>query len=351
MLVRTLWFICAPKAQKHSSGSALKSSNLDMDLLPGYMNDTNLKEELKNCHHFLFDSELEKRRLSVFNVAISSCNISFLNKKWIMRSVNSNAQPNSTLNSDLFWKTLEKDRVDKFMHTKALHFWRYQIFRVPKMIWQTWNKVLKIDVADHSKRERAKTKRNFYKVTKVTSFASLLRSIPLRCKDAVLLELLLKNYTTKWLPFEKKTRKAYKDNLCLFRAVAHALYGNDLLEDETAGICSFVPSRALKEVSQKSQVLKWTKFQKLKIICGSKLFCKSSKQLTDNSIVEVFANMTKMSSFYGTVITFATSATPTKSSKLSDAGVVTLVFAKIGNQGTHLVNCSDCEKNVYTKNV
>ena len=54
------------------------------------------------------------------------------------------------------------------------------------------------------------------------------------CKDAVLPETLLKNHTVNCLTFEKYTRKPYTDNLCLFRALALHLHGNDRLEEETS---------------------------------------------------------------------------------------------------------------------
>ena len=54
------------------------------------------------------------------------------------------------------------------------------------------------------------------------------------CKDAVQLESLLKNHTINCLIFEKNTRKPYNDNLCLVRAVALHLSGNERLEEESS---------------------------------------------------------------------------------------------------------------------
>ena len=54
------------------------------------------------------------------------------------------------------------------------------------------------------------------------------------CKDAVLPECLLKIHTVNCLTFLKNTRKPYNDNLCLFRAVALHLFGNERLEEETS---------------------------------------------------------------------------------------------------------------------
>ena len=65
-------------------------------------------------------------------------------------------------------------------------------------------------------------------------FAALLRDIPMGCKDAVLPESLLRNPSIYCLIFERNTRQPYKDNLCLFRALALHLHGNERLEEETS---------------------------------------------------------------------------------------------------------------------
>ena len=81
------------------------------------------------------------------------------------------------------------------------------------------------------------TKWRFYKLTNLTVFAALLKDVPMGCKNAVLSELLLKNPTINKLTFEKKTRDNHiknKDNLCLFRALALHLHGNQRLEEKNS---------------------------------------------------------------------------------------------------------------------
>ena len=56
------------------------------------------------------------------------------------------------------------------------------------------------------------------------------------CKNAVLLEPLLKNCTINCLTFEENTRQPYNDNLCLFRALALHLHGTQRLEEETSNL-------------------------------------------------------------------------------------------------------------------
>ena len=85
-------------------------------------------------------------------------------------------------------------------------------------------------------KERPKTKWTFFKLTNLTIFAALLRDIPRVCKDAILPEYLLKNHTVNCLTYEQNTKKQYKDNLCLFRALALHLLGNERLEEETSNL-------------------------------------------------------------------------------------------------------------------
>ena len=54
------------------------------------------------------------------------------------------------------------------------------------------------------------------------------------CRDAVLPESLLKNYTVNCLTYEQNTKKPYKENLCAFRTLALHLHGNEGLEEETS---------------------------------------------------------------------------------------------------------------------
>ena len=54
------------------------------------------------------------------------------------------------------------------------------------------------------------------------------------CKDAVLPDSLLKNHTVDCLTYEQNSKKSHKDNLCLFRALALHLHGNERLEEETS---------------------------------------------------------------------------------------------------------------------
>ena len=93
----------------------------------------------------------------------------------------------------------------------------------------------KTDVIESCTNERSNTKWRFFKLTNLTIFAALLRDIPMGWKDAVLPESLFKIHTVNCLTYEQNTKKPYKDNFCLFRALALHLHWKDRrLEEETS---------------------------------------------------------------------------------------------------------------------
>ena len=93
----------------------------------------------------------------------------------------------------------------------------------------------KTDVIESCSREKLNTKWRFYNLTNLSAvFAALLKDVLVDCKDKVLPQHLLKNRTIKNLTFEERTRQPYNDNLCLFRAPAFHLRGNQKLEEEAS---------------------------------------------------------------------------------------------------------------------
>ena len=97
------------------------------------------------------------------------------------------------------------------------------------------DRMKKLDIVDICTRERTNTNWNFFKLTNLTLSASLLKDLPMDCKNTVLIEPLLKNHNVNCVTFESNTRQPYKDNLCLFGALALPLHGNEELEEEISG--------------------------------------------------------------------------------------------------------------------
>ena len=75
------------------------------------------------------------------------------------------------------------------------------------------------------------------------------------CKDTVLPEPLLKNHNVNCLTFERNTRQPYDDNLCLFRALALHLHGNEKLEEETSKIFNLFLNSVERDASKFQAVL------------------------------------------------------------------------------------------------
>ena len=94
----------------------------------------------------------------------------------------------------------------------------------------------KTEVMESCSQERRNTKWRFYKLTNLTVFAALLKDVPMGCKNAILPEPLPKNHSINCLTYEENTRQPYNNKLCLFRALALHLHGNQRLEEETPKI-------------------------------------------------------------------------------------------------------------------
>ena len=132
------------------------------------------------------------------------------------------------------------DREDIFMLTRTIRLWRnlyvhQTILPTCKRIHRKWI-LLNFVHERERERERANAKWKFYKLKSLTVFAALLKDVPMGCKTSVLPEPPLKNQIFNCVTFEKSTTKPYNDNLCLFRAVALHLFGNERLEEKTSKI-------------------------------------------------------------------------------------------------------------------
>ena len=67
------------------------------------------------------------------------------------------------------------------------------------------NRMQKMDTFDFCTREGANTKWKFYNIANLAFFASLLKDVPMGCKDTLLPEPHLKNHNVNCLTFEENT--------------------------------------------------------------------------------------------------------------------------------------------------
>ena len=223
------------KNTKHGTQIGFGASNIDVEDIVGDVDDQNLREELEFCKHFLTDTEKENGRHRVFNFARLSFDISLLNDKmdYVFEELKCAAKVNFAFGFVL--KNLE-DGMSTYLYAHENNTIMESAKLVCTQVHMTnlKDRMQKMDIVDLCTRERAITKWKFYKLTNVTFFASLLKDVPIPCKDTVLPEPLLRNRNVNCLTYEKNTLQSYNYNLCLFRALALHLHGNKKPEEETS---------------------------------------------------------------------------------------------------------------------
>ena len=203
----------------------------------GDVDDQNLREELESCKHFLTDTEMENGRHRVFSFAMSSFDMSLLNDKlhYVFKELKCDAKVNLAFRFVL--KNVEDGSCRYvYAHENNTVMERSKLVCTPADMTNPKDRMQNMSFVDICTQERSNTKRKFHKLRSLTIFASLLKDVPMGCKNTVLPEPLLKNHNVNYLTFERNTRQTYNDNLCLLRALALRLHGNEKLEDESSKV-------------------------------------------------------------------------------------------------------------------
>ena len=198
--------------------------------------DKSPEEELQSCRHFLVHSEIQKRRHNVFNFVVNNVTAQVIEEKLDRVLDNLKCAAKLTLALGFILKKIDDGNFRCFnaqenntLLEQSKHVNNKDDMAKLKEIFK------KTDVIESCTNEWSNTKWRFFYLTILTIFAALLRDIPMGRKDVVLLESLLKNHAVNCFTYEQITKKPYKDNLCLFRALALHLHGNDKrLEEETS---------------------------------------------------------------------------------------------------------------------
>ena len=211
--------------------------DVDVEHIVGDNEDHRLREKLRSCQHFLVDSELERARHKLFNYAVETLNETTVNGKLdhLFNSLKCAAKVNLAFS---FILKNKEDGVFRYFyaHENNTLLDQSKLVCTRDDLAKLKDFLNKTDVIESCNRKKMNTKWRFYKLTNLTIFAALLKDVPMGCKDAVLPEALLKNQTINCLTFKENTRQPYNDNLCLFRALALHLHGNQRLEEETSKI-------------------------------------------------------------------------------------------------------------------
>ena len=207
--------------------------DMDVKHIVADVEDHRLREELRSCQHFLVDSEIERARHKVINYAVETLNETIVNEIYDQFSNNLNCAAKVNLAFGFLLKSIEgRGLIYCYARENNTLLDRCKFVRIRDDLAKLEDFLNKNDVIE-SCRERLSKKWRFYKLTNLTVFAVLLKDDPLRCKYAFLPEPLLKKCTINCLTFEENTRQSYNDNLCLFRAPALHLHGNQRQEEET----------------------------------------------------------------------------------------------------------------------
>ena len=181
------------KNTQHGTQIVFGTSNINIEDIVGAVDDQSLREKLESCKHFLTDTEMENGRHRVFNFATSSLNMALLNDKldYVFKELKCAAKVNLAFGFVL--KNNEDGMCRYFYaHENNTIMARAKLKCTQADMTNLKDRMQKMDIVDICTRERANTKWKFYKVTKLTIFASLLKDVPMGCKDTVLPEPLLK---------------------------------------------------------------------------------------------------------------------------------------------------------------
>ena len=344
------------KNTQHGTQIGFGANNIDVEDIVGAVDDEGLREELESCKHFLPDTEMENGRHRVFNFAMSSFDVSLLNDKldYVFKELKCAAKINLA-----FGFVLEniEDGMCRFFyaHENNTIMERAKLVCTQADMTNLKDRMQKMDSVDLCTRERANTKWKFYKLTNLTIFASLLKDVPMGCKDTVLPEPLLRNCNVNCLTFEKNTRQPYNDNLCLFRAVALHLFGNERLDDETSKIFNLFLNNCGEGDPSKFQGVHRTDIPKVEEILQLNIFLYDIDFVDGELIGELarrsiqkFEKSVKLLRYNNHICYINNINALFKAFRCTTSDTF---FSKTGNLERHLVTCSDRVKHIYPKNV
>ena len=282
---------------------------------------------------------MENGRHRVFNIAMSSLDISLLNDKqdYAFKELKCAAKINIAFGFVL--KNIE-DGMCRYFYAHENN---------------TVIEKSKMDNIDLCTQERANTKWKFYKLANVTTFAAILKDIPMGCRDTVLPEPLLKNHNVNCFTFERNTSQPYNDSLCLFRAVALHLFGNERLEEETSKIFNIFLNNCGEGDPSNFQGVHMTDIPKVEETLQL-TFSLYDVDLVDGELIGELARRSiqkleksvKLLRYNNHICYVSDMNSLLKSFRCSTCDTI---FSKTGNLERDLLTCSERVKHIYPKNV
>ena len=334
----------------------LGASNNFVEDIVGDVDDQTLREELESCKHFLTDTEMENGRHRVFNFAMSVFDMSLLNGKldYVFKELKCAAK--FKLAFGFVLKNIQ-DGLCRYFYAHEnntfMEISKLECSQTEKTNLKS--RIQKIDFVDICTREGAYTMWKFYRHTNLTAFASLLKDVPMGCKDTVFSEPLLKNHIVNCFTFERNSRQPRNESLCLFTELALHLHGNEKLEEETSKIFNFFLNNSEERDVSKFQGVHLKYIPKVEDLLQLHIFfydidfvdgeligepCRRSFQKYEKSVKLLRYNHHACYEININAL-FKTFQCTTSNS----------FFSETGNLEGHLVTCSDRVQHIYQRNV
>ena len=344
------------KNTQHGTQNRFGASNIDVEDVVGDVDDQSLREELQSCRHFLVHSEIQKGRHSVFNFAVNNLTAPVMEEKLdrVLDQLKCVAKPN--LARGFILNNIEDGKFRHFYAHKNNTLLEQSKLVSTKDDMAILKDILKkTDVIESCTKERCNTKLRFFKLTNPTIISALLRDIPMGCKDAVLPESLLRNPSVNCLTYEQNTKKTYKDNLCLFRALALHLHGKERLEEETSKLFNLFFIHSTNPDPSKFHGVCMDDIPSVEDIVGINIFIYDIDLIDGAMVGELARRSIKKYEKNVQLIRYTSHICYVDNInalfKAFRCPTCDTYFQKTGNLESHLVRCSERVKHIYPKNV
>ena len=304
----------------------------------------------------MVDSEIQKGRHSVFNFSVNNLTAQVIEEKLdrVLDKLKCVAKLNLALGFIL--KNIEDGKFRYFYaHENNTLLEQSKLVSNKDDMAKLKEVLKKTDVIESCTKERSNTKWRFFRLTNLTIFAALLKDIPMGCKDAVLPESLLKNHTVICLTYEQNTKKPSKDNLCLFRALALHLHGNERLEEETSKLFNLFLVNSTNPDLSKFQGVCMDDITSVEDTVGINIFIYDIDLIDGAMVGELARRSTKKYEKNVQLIRYNCHVCYVDNIhalfKAFRCSTCDTYFQKTGNLERHLVRCSEPVKHIYPKNV
>ena len=153
-----------------------RKKDVDVEHIVREVKDHRLREELRPFQHFLVDSEIERARHKVFNYALESLNAEIFDEKLGHFFSNLKCAAKVNLTFGFILRNIEGEGFRHFYgHENNTLLDRSKLVGTRDDLAKLKDFLNKNDAMESCNQERMNTKRGFYKLTKFTVFAALLK--------------------------------------------------------------------------------------------------------------------------------------------------------------------------------